>query len=364
MAIADEIYEALADDQAFAALPSRIAAQVGGRSCALMTYAPDGALQSLTFNYFTPEMIDFYWATQMYRHDPWYQAAAQPRALNRAAAMGEAVTPDAYLKSKFYNGFIRPFGDDTFHCVAGMVTFAGGSGGLGLHRAMGDRVFTEGDGARVQALIPHLRLLFQVRTALAKAEQRLQLAEAAMNAQQQAVFVTDETGRPLQMNRRAETLARAGAGVRLTRQGLRASDPATDARLADAISEAGKGTRRGAALTLPRPSGGPPLRAVVAPLTISERTRVLVLVDDPADHDEDLSDKLARVYGLTVAEAATVAALVADRTPQEAAAQRGVSLPTVRTQIQQALAKTGARGLSELVRLAASLPRIARDPEG
>lgn len=361
MAVIDEIYEALSDDQALAALPDRIAAEAGARSCTLMTYAPDGALQGITCNHFTTEMLDYYFATEMYWHDPWDPPARRPQALNRATAMDEAVTPQVYLKSEFYNRFIREFGDDTFHCVGSIMTFAGGSGGLGVHRPMGERAFDARDAARVQVLVPHLRRLLEARSKLSSAERRAVLAEDALDAQRQAVFVTDGLGRPLQMNRRAEALARAGDGILLTRLGLRATDPAADSRLAEAVAAAAGGLRgRGAAFGLPRRSGSQPLRALVAPWTIGGRTRALVLVDDPVERDEDVAAKLSGIYGLTAAEAATVAALLGGGAPQDVAEQRGVSLPTVRSQIQQALAKTGARGIPELVELAATLPRTAR----
>lgn len=45
--------------------------------------------------------------------------------------------------------------------------------------------------------------------------------------------------------------------------------------------------------------------------------------------------------------------------PTDLADSRGVSLPTVRTQIRQALAKTSANGIAQLVALVSSLPRHA-----
>lgn len=46
----------------------------------------------------------------------------------------------------------------------------------------------------------------------------------------------------------------------------------------------------------------------------------------------------------------------------EAADARGVSVNTMRTQIQQALRKADVRSLMDLVRLAASLPRLDERP--
>ena len=51
-------------------------------------------------------------------------------------------------------------------------------------------------------------------------------------------------------------------------------------------------------------------------------------------------------------------ALVAGRSAEEIAAERRVSVPTVRTQIRQILAKTGALHLRDLVRLLAGLATV------
>lgn len=61
---------------------------------------------------------------------------------------------------------------------------------------------------------------------------------------------------------------------------------------------------------------------------------------------------LARIFGLTCAEARVLAHLAEDCTPAEIATALGVSLTTVRTHLQALFQKTGARRQPELVRLA------------
>jgi DNA-binding CsgD family transcriptional regulator len=61
---------------------------------------------------------------------------------------------------------------------------------------------------------------------------------------------------------------------------------------------------------------------------------------------------LARIFGLTCAEARVLAHLAEDRTPAEISAALGVSLTTIRTHLQSLFQKTGARRQPELVRLA------------
>jgi DNA-binding CsgD family transcriptional regulator len=61
---------------------------------------------------------------------------------------------------------------------------------------------------------------------------------------------------------------------------------------------------------------------------------------------------LARIFGMTCAEARVLAHLADDRTPAEISAALGVSMTTVRTHLQSLFQKTGCRRQPELVRLA------------
>jgi DNA-binding CsgD family transcriptional regulator len=82
----------------------------------------------------------------------------------------------------------------------------------------------------------------------------------------------------------------------------------------------------------------------------------LVLITDPADGPVLAAQALQQLFALTAAEAGVALALAAGRSAEDIAAERGVSLPTMRTQIRQILEKTGALHLRDLVRLLAGLP--------
>lgn len=74
----DEIYEALTDEEAFQALPAKLAAAVGARSATFQVFEADGAFREMAFNHFTPEMFDFYVSQQMYHHDMWRLSGRAP----------------------------------------------------------------------------------------------------------------------------------------------------------------------------------------------------------------------------------------------------------------------------------------------
>jgi DNA-binding CsgD family transcriptional regulator len=173
-----------------------------------------------------------------------------------------------------------------------------------------------------------------------------------------AALVVDAGGRLRFANRKGEALMGPGGPLTLRDRKVRARTHKADTKLRDLIVSAGLGFNgHGGAMSLPVDDRSR-LRLVVAPWRAGEITEVIVLVDDPGATDASLPAKLAGLYGLTTAEAETVATLTEGLSPAEVAEARRVSLATVRTQIHQALRKSDARTVTELVRLAASLPRL------
>lgn len=113
-----------------------------------------------------------------------------------------------------------------------------------------------------------------------------------------------------------------------------------------------------ASLALRGPEGTLPLLARfhtlprnLGPDVRSARGEVLIVVRDPnlpARHEESVLHAL----GFSPAETALTLALADGRTLAEHAAERGVSLETVRSQLKGAMSKAGVSRQAELVRLA------------
>jgi DNA-binding CsgD family transcriptional regulator len=349
------IYDALTDEDAFQALPDRLAAAVGARSATLQVFDTRGGFQEMTFNHFTREMFEFYVAEAMFNHDIW-RLPPRRNAMDRFVLITEQVPVQSLTRSTFYNEFLRPFGDDTAQCVGGVFRLPTGTVSIGMHRAAGDRPFEVGDLRILDPLAPHLKRLYEVRGALARADQRLKLTEGVLDAQTNAVFVVDEAARPLYLNRRAQEMLDEDNGLQLTPEGLRALDARTSKKLGEACAAACARVRAaGGVLATPRRTG-PPLRVVVTPWVFGDRTRALVVVHDPARQDRLLGAKLVALYGLTASEAATAIGLARGLSPSAVADQRSVALPTIRSQIRQILAKLDARSIPELVALVAAMP--------
>jgi DNA-binding CsgD family transcriptional regulator len=92
-----------------------------------------------------------------------------------------------------------------------------------------------------------------------------------------------------------------------------------------------------------------PLKAVASQQTPD--LLLMVTVHPPVRTDRGIV-ALARIFGLTCAEARVLAHLADDHTPNEIGTALGVSVTTVRTHLQSLFQKTGARRQPELIRLA------------
>ena len=355
MRIVDEIYESLTDDDGFAAL-------VDGRACTLQAFSRDGDLQFLTYNYYTPAMEAKYMAEALYDYDPWREPFGRPEALNKATLSQDVISGDAYLRSEFYNRYYRPFGDDTGHCIGTVMPHRDGTVVWGIHRAITANPFSRNDQTVMASLMPHMRRALVVRAMVLSARSPLVDPRDVLDGLTQAILVVDHTGRLLFANRQGERLIAAG-GPLMTRLGkLQAREPRTDHQLASLITAATLGKAgRGGAMPL-NLDDRRSVRVVVAPWRADARTRAILIIDTPDGHDGSLAAKLTGLYGFTATEAETIAALAEGLSPTEVADARGVSVNTVRTQIQQALRKADVRSLMDLVRLAASLPRLDERP--
>jgi len=84
----------------------------------------------------------------------------------------------------------------------------------------------------------------------------------------------------------------------------------------------------------------------------------LVLLHEPGTMAEPDPFVVAAMWGLSPAEAQVMVGLGRGWTPQDIAAQRGVSLTTIRSQIKATMAKTGASRQAELVSLLAGMPPV------
>lgn len=163
------------------------------------------------------------------------------------------------------------------------------------------------------------------------------------------VLLLDRSRRLRYANRAAAAILRGRGKLWLDDAGhLQLRPPRLAADLARLMAQPpGSGAERGArVLTLGETGAAAPLTIVVAGSDGADGTITLMLIDgQPAVSTE----ALARLYGLTPAEAAVLGKLVRGQSASEIASCHGVSISTVRSQLKTLLSKTGTRRQAALV---------------
>lgn len=104
---------------------------------------------------------------------------------------------------------------------------------------------------------------------------------------------------------------------------------------------------------------------VVAPFTpefsaTPRQPLARVTIADLARRSHGLDGRLSELFGLTKAEARVAVAIADGDLPIEIAAAAGLRITTVRSQLQAALRKTGAKRQADLVRIIHRIPATGR----
>lgn len=238
---------------------------------------------------------------------------------------------------------------------------------IALHRASVDGGdFSSNQIEKLGEFSPHLQQALQLSIRLQAANGLEVQLRRQFDHLHCGMVVCDAGGRVRWLNSSAERLLSGGHALRLrvdTLFGRRAQD--TD-RLLEAVGAVSRAGSKGRYLAL----GGAPgvLHLALQPLADlglgDSDNSVLMIVTTPENGMPVSVEALGALFGLTPAESNLVCALVGGLSLDQYAARRQVSLGTVRGQLKQALAKTGASRQSELVRLVLSSAAAQIRPVG
>jgi DNA-binding CsgD family transcriptional regulator len=186
------------------------------------------------------------------------------------------------------------------------------------------------------------------------------VALQALDRLSAGVIVTDDGGQVVEMNRAAKSIVQFADGLLVRDRRVcagRAFETAKVARLiANATVESESGTAAGHML-IGRRDGAPAYVLTVAPLCApvmaGDRPLAMIVIVDPERHSPSDSE-LIDLFGFSPAEARLAAALMTGKTLTEIAAEFGLRVPTLRTQLRSILKKVGAKRQSDLVRIFSS----------
>ncbi len=176
------------------------------------------------------------------------------------------------------------------------------------------------------------------------------------------VILTGAGGRVLAANRPAQETVSLKDGLEFRRGFLRTALPQETTMLLNSIAVGSAPVF----LSLSRPSGKRPLSLLVRSLSqdldssSSDWPVAVVFISDPDRHLDVDPAVVAEIYALTPAEAAVASLVGAGRPVLETARRLGVQTNTVRMQLKQVYAKTGAHRQSALMYLIMTGPAHLR----
>jgi DNA-binding CsgD family transcriptional regulator len=353
------IYDASMDDGALEQLSVNLATYLGARSGVIhwQEAASEGEHASFS-GYYSSEHMAVY-ARDFSDADLWANAVSNDALTNRAINLAQVVSPRDYENSRIYNEWIRPMGDDTFHCLGATLKFEGIEGQVGFHRGRRQLAFDDAATARLQEMLGHIRRMIAVRTRVSHAQGKADAMSGTLNALSDALFTLDGTGRLLFCNAAGEAMLEEGVTLRLERRRLSSSYPQTHKLLVSAISKATAASgAQASTFRQPRSSGGYYLFSVIG--SASDFTRsVTVCVSASQAADPMLERRLRSLYRLTQAEAEVAVGIAAGVSVSKLAEARGRSMGTLRTQVKSVACKLGCSRQAEIAALVNGIPRLS-----
>lgn len=188
-------------------------------------------------------------------------------------------------------------------------------------------------------------------------------AEETLNLLATGMALVDRDCRLLLANRSAARVLNSGDGLLLSHGRINASARETAEHLRNLVYGVCTGTGGeddvgAGVMTIERNDSVRPLSLKVAPVQLNagdDSSKVAaIFIRDLEVRQTVPPEVVAKLFGLTSAEARVVVELVKGKRPQEVAEEHGVSVNTVRNQLKQIFSKTNTGRQSELVSLVLS----------
>jgi DNA-binding CsgD family transcriptional regulator len=279
---------------------------------------------------------------------------------------GEVKTSDQVFSiseqrnAEFYNDYFVP--QDKLHAM-GALLVKNGNHTLLLAAQSGKQQGEFGEEAvrLMELLIPHVTRAVQVHRKINTVSVEKEWALGALDQVRMGVILTNGHGAPLFVNHAAELMLtqRGGIGIRQDRLFLHLSSES--AHFYQLVGRAAM-QREGGDMRISLAGGNEFLHCQITPVSSDFSARwniasgsgcVAVFLSKPGSLQLSPA-RLAALYRLTPAEARLAAKLAEFRSVDQAAADIGVAIHTVRTQLKSIFAKTGAKSQSELLMLLAT----------
>lgn len=247
----------------------------------------------------------------------------------------------------------------------------GQNASLPFHRSRKQGPYSDRELALFQHLVPHIQRSIQLYRRIAMLELRAKTFVGVLELMPDAAFLTTAAGQVVMHNAAAENLLNRRDGLSISRGRLTTAHPGEDRQLHRLIADAaanGQGLDRGSggSLRFTRTEPGAYYVVTIAPVRgaqdrplfseIHNLADALVVVAEPLSRQGFPAEEIARVHGLTKAEARLAAAIAAGDAVKSYADRHKLTENTVRWTLKRVMSKTGVSSQSALVRLLTPRP--------
>jgi len=294
---------------------------------------------------------------------PW-ATRVESQFADRFRPMSEGLPGFDLAGSEFYERWMKPQGLAPVWPVILSVLAESGEmvGGFSVFRREGEGPFSEAELCGADALVPHFHRAIHMRMLLDAAHHARVPVADALDRLPLGMLVLDGNRHVLIENASAARVLALEDGIEVRSTGLTAADARENTKLHELIKTAlesaeGQSLDGTSFMQVSRPSGRQPFSVMVSPLlsapagALSSEAVVACFISDPEAGHVPTRKALGQIYGLTPAEAEVVQLLAKGLPLDEIAADRGISLNTVRSHLKHIFSKTGTSRQGELLGL-------------
>lgn len=283
---------------------------------------------------------------------------------NELATDLDLFTPDELKQLPFYTDFLEPLGFQWF--AGALLTEVGASQiTLSVHRKAGRDPFLQGDLARIQRDLPHVK-----RAARLASKARMSYAEGLVDSLERVTcgaILIDWLGRVIRMNKKAESYI--GNHLQVISSRLRSRHRENNKALQELVETCTQPfmerPRDAVTSSLFHRPGELPLVVHAHPIVrrasdVFQGAAGLLLLSDPGEERGLDIKTIQKMFQLTPSEIRISTGLAKGLDTQQIATQHGIGPDTVRYHLKSIFAKTSTHHQAQLVSL---LSRLSDPPE-
>lgn len=303
----------------------------------------------------TENVISYH--SHFYAMDPFVGLPSE-----KVVTTGEVIGEARWVASPFYQEFLKPV-DVHYLMGADIRTADGVECRLRVCRPQSASDFSARDKAFCGLLLPHFKRAVHLHGKLDLIESERKLYSGAMDRLMVGTVILDENGRVLRTNGMADTVLRAGDGMRIANNMPHATHAADNRELQRLIKSAlerhgnQQVTTLVDAISVTRSSGRRNLGVVVHSVPLSEwsegksRPAAIIYIRDPEHKAQAPHEIVRQLFSFTPAETSLAMQLANGLSLEEAALELGIRRNTARAHLRAIFSKTDVTRQTELVRL-------------